>query len=186
MDSVDEQVLGCTATDYSPSGTLGTEDAVIAAIQGGAAVTAAIFTDGSAQFNDLGLVSSHAYQVVSYNADPQSANYGTFQLANPWGSCEPQPLTWAELTEFCPGITVAEPPSAVAAISRASSASAQAVYAAALQAVARRRNLPDAAFLEDLARQRNSVAFDDTQDARFRALDMLLAESDSWRARSPC
>jgi hypothetical protein len=55
----------------------------------------------------LQLVSQHAYDVVSYDADPQSANYGTFQLANPWGGYEPQPLTWAELVEFCPGIIVA-------------------------------------------------------------------------------
>ena len=103
MNTVDEQVLGCAAADFSPSGTPGAEQAVIAAIEGGAAVTAAIFTDGSAQFNALQLVSSHAYQVVSYDANPQSANYGTFQLANPWGFHEPQPLTWSELQKFCPG-----------------------------------------------------------------------------------
>ena len=190
MDMVDEQVLGCTVTDYSPSGTPGAEQAIIEAIQGGAAVTAAIFTDGSAHFNDLELVSGHAYQVVSYDADPQSADYGTFQLANPWGCYEPQPLTWTELAKFCPAIVVADARPSVVASSRAagplaSSASAQAVRAAVLQAVSTGRNVPEAVFLEDLARTWNSTAFDDTQDARIRALEMILTESSSWHARLP-
>ena len=63
------------------------EQAVIAALQGDEAVTAAIFVSGDGtQFNQLGLVSGHAYEVAGYDADPDSPTFGTFQLKNPWGS----------------------------------------------------------------------------------------------------
>jgi len=88
MNTVDAQVLGHSVAAYPPLSP-GAKQTVIAAIQGGAAVTAGIFTDGNPLFNALHLVSGHAYQVVRYNADPQSAGYGTFQLANPWGFYEP-------------------------------------------------------------------------------------------------
>jgi autotransporter-associated beta strand protein len=176
MDAVDEQVLGCAAADYSPSGTPGAEQAVIDALQAGGAVTAGIFTDGSAQFNALQLVSSHAYQVVSYDANPQSANYGTFQLANPWGSYEPQPLTWSELAEFCAGITVAgAPPSAPPSVP-AVSASAPIGPSAAFHAALARRYAPTAASLTSFAGNTDSRSFDDAQAARIRALDMLFAD----------
>lgn len=193
MDTVDEQAVGTAATDYSPSGTPGAEQAVIAAIQNGAAVTAAIFTDGSAQFNALKLVSGHAYQVVSYDADPQSANYGTFQLANPWGYYEPQPLTWSELTEFCPGIAVAGAAQPVTAASRPTGSAASSAFpeaagtarnewsAAILQAVsvAPARGLryaPEAAILLDFAGNQNPSGDYPTRDARIQALDLLFAQ----------
>ena len=98
MNVVDQQVLGAAATTYIPAaGNPATKQAVIAAIQNHAAVTAAIFSNGDAEFNRLGLVSSHAYQIAGYDADPNSATYDTFQLKNPWGFDEPVPLTWNEL-----------------------------------------------------------------------------------------
>ncbi len=176
MGAVDEQVLGCAAADYSPSGTSGAEQAVIDAIQAGAAVTAGIFTDGSAQFNALQLVSGHAYQVASYNANPQSANYGTFQLANPWGWYEPQPLTWSELAEFCPGIVVAGAPPSSASSPQTASTSAQPVRSAAFQAALARRYAPAAEALLSFAGNSASGPLDNTQNARIRALDLLFAE----------
>ena len=88
---MDAQVLGCTATTYCPAADPAAEQAVIAALQSNEAVTAAILVSGDAtQFNQLGLVSGHAYQVVGYDADPASPTFGTFQLENPWGCYEPR------------------------------------------------------------------------------------------------
>jgi hypothetical protein len=127
MDYVDEQALGYTVSDYWPAGA-GAEEAVIAAIQSGEAVTAGIFSDGNSEFNALNLVSQHAYMVASYNA-----SNGTFQLVNPWGCYEPQALTWAELEEFCPEITVANTSSTAAANSQPSGMSRGEIHAAALE-----------------------------------------------------
>ncbi len=173
MDAVDEQVLGHAVAAFSPRSP-GAKQTVIAAIQGGTAVTAGIFTDGNPLFNALRLVSSHAYQVVSYDADPQSAGYGTFQLANPWGSYEPSPLTWSELTEFAAGIVIGETTASIAA-SPATSTSAEAMRAAALQAVSTRQYTPSAGLVSDLALQRNTPALGNEQNLQRRALDMLMA-----------
>ena len=99
MNLVDQQVLGVAATTYSPvASDLATKQAVIAAIQSGKAVTAAIFLSGDPTvFSQLGLVSCHAYEIASYDADPNSPTYDTFQLENPWGWHEPLPLTWSQL-----------------------------------------------------------------------------------------
>jgi len=118
---------GYTVSDYWPAGA-GAEEAVIAAIQSGEAVTAGIFSDGNSEFNALNLVSQHAYMVASYNA-----SNGTFQLVNPWGCYEPQALTWAELEEFCPEITVANTSSTAAANSQPSGMSRGEIHAAALE-----------------------------------------------------
>ena len=49
------------------------------------------------QFNQLGLVSDHAYEVVGYDSDPASPTFDTFQLEEPLGLDEPAPLTWSDL-----------------------------------------------------------------------------------------
>ena len=102
MNLVDQQVLGVAATTYSPvASDLATEQAVIAAIQNGEAVTAAIFLSGDPTvFSQLGLVSCHAYEIASYDANPNSPTYQTFQLENPWGWYEPLPLSWSELCHY--------------------------------------------------------------------------------------
>ncbi len=174
MDTVDEQVLGQAVAAFSPRSS-GARQSAIAALQAGAAVTAAIFTDGNPLFNALHLVSGHAYQVVSYDADPLSAGYGTFQLANPWGFYEPSPLSWSELTEFCGGIVVGETSSSIAPSPAATSTSAQAVRVATIQAFTARQYAPVAALVSDITSQRDSSALDNKQDLRMRALDMLMA-----------
>ena len=197
MDAVDEAVLGAAAADYSPSAT-GAAQAVIAALEGGAAVTAGIFTNGSSQFTNLNLVSGHAYQVASYNNNPQSANYGTFQLANPWGTYEPQPLTWSELAEFCPGIVVAGAAASAAPSSGTvgsaapppqqgvpsgsiggDSAASHAARAAIQQAVSPRRYVADAAILASFVGSQSFSADDGTKNVRTQALDALFAEYGS-------
>jgi autotransporter-associated beta strand protein len=102
MQVVNEQVLGCASTTYNPSSS-SVEQTVIMALQNHEAVTAAIFVNGNAAlFNEIGLVSDHAYVVTGY--DPTT---GTFQLENPWGFYEPEALTWSELVAYG-SLTVAD------------------------------------------------------------------------------
>jgi len=181
MQDVDAQVLGAAATTYSPASDPVSEPAVIAALQGGAAVTAGIFQSGNpATFSQLGLVNDHAYEVIGYDADPASATFGTFQLENPWGSYEPAPLTWSELCAYCPLLAVADGECTVPAAGanfQAPDAAGGEVHAAALAAVvASGQHMPDAAWV-DFAGNGNSHFMDAAQDARIRALEMVLAES---------
>ncbi len=109
MANVDEQVLGYAATSLVPASDPTDEQELIQAIQSGEAVTAAIFLNGNAApFVQLSLVSSHAYEVASYNADASSPTFGTFQLENPWGRYEPAPLTWGDLCAYCGFLAVAD------------------------------------------------------------------------------
>ena len=82
MATVDAQVLGHNATDYSL--TTSTEQAMINALAADEAVT--IGTDGPATARHLpdGLYGSHAYAVIGYNAST-----GIFTLYNPWGFDQP-------------------------------------------------------------------------------------------------
>jgi hypothetical protein len=175
MQDVDAQVLGSAATTYCPASDPASEQAVIAALNNNEAVTAAIFVNGdTTQFDQLALVSCHAYEVVGY--EPTS---GTFQLENPWGGYEPAPLTWSDICAYCGWFAVAETsPSATAlsqaATSQATNAVDQAadavelrVRAAALAEVCDQQYMPDTAAAENLPA---------TQDTRVRATDMVLAE----------
>ena len=178
MQDVDGQVLGQAAAVYCPAGGATVKQAVIAALQSGAAVTAAIFLSGDATaFNPLGLVSDHAYEVAGYDANPASPTFDTFQLRNPWGIDEPTAaLTWSDLVEYCPWLAVADAPSS-ATNSPAGSASGQEIHAAALQAVTNRQFAPAAAWLADLANHGNRQAGDTMRDFGIRALEIVLAES---------
>ena len=101
MATVDAQVLGYNATDYSL--TASTEQAMINALNANQAVT--IGTDTSTNSADTlsyGLVGSHAYAVTGYNA---SANL--FTLYNPWGCDQPGVLSWSQLQATCDGFVVA-------------------------------------------------------------------------------
>ena len=101
MQDVDAQVLGSAATTYSPAADPAAEQAVIAALQNNEAVTAGIWLSGNAtRFNQLGLVSDHAYEVVGYNSDPASPTFGTFLLENPWGFASHGPVTWNDLCAY--------------------------------------------------------------------------------------
>jgi len=50
-----------------------------------------------------GLVGCHAYMMVGYTASNDS-----FTLYNPWGFCNPNPLTWAQLKKDGGGFTVVD------------------------------------------------------------------------------
>jgi Calpain family cysteine protease len=97
MGAVNAQVLGRNASRFG-FGTETDRQALIQSITSNKAVT--LGTKASNVGN--GLVGSHAYSVVSYNA----AN-GTFVLNNPWGSHQPGPLTWAQLQANCSAWVVA-------------------------------------------------------------------------------
>ena len=85
MHNVNAQVLGYSSTNYSFSSS--TQQTLVTALQSGLAVTA-----GTKSSVAAGLVSGHAYTVMSFN----SSN-NTFVLDNPWGFNDPSPLTWAQL-----------------------------------------------------------------------------------------
>ena len=171
MQDVDAQILGAAATNYSPAaGDLATKQALIAAIQNKAAVTAAIFLSGDpASFYQLGLVSCHAYQIVNYDADPNSPTYDTFQLENPWGFDEPARLTWNELCDYSGWFTVANT-SAAGTFGPGIAAGAPAAEGDQPQ----RGNVP---CLVDSAGRGEMPAPDGRQDPQRRGVEMLLAEA---------
>jgi len=178
MEYVDAQILGRTATTYSPARDPTAKQAVIDAIQRNAAVTAAIFATGDAtEFNRLRLVSSHAYQVVGYDDDPGSPTFDTFQLRNPWGFYDPTArLTWDDLCAYS-WLAVAETSSSFSANSQAAGMSGQEIHAEALRAVVNRQYMPDVSWLADLKSNEKSHVTDTMQNSRIRALEIVLAES---------
>ena len=101
MATVDAQVLGHNATDYSL--TASTQQAMINALAANEAVT--IGTDSSNNSGDTlpyGLYGSHAYAVIGYNASAD-----LFTLYNPWGCDQPGVLSWSQLEATCDGFVVA-------------------------------------------------------------------------------
>ena len=178
MNLVDQQVLGVAATTYSPvASDLATKQAVIAAIQSGKAVTAAIFLSGDPDvFSQLGLVSCHAYEIASYDADPNSPTYDTFQLENPWGWHEPLPLTWSQLSQYG-WIAVANTSSTTATSSVSAGATAATdaeARAAAFSSLGDRQHVPDAALLACWASNENRPSDGPAPDPRILALDLVL------------
>ncbi len=100
MEDVDAQVLGAAATLSFPAASdLTAKQALIAALQAGAAVTVGCFSDNSR----LQLVGGHAYDVAGYDATTDS-----FMLENPWGFYEPCPLSWEHLCQYCDWLVVAD------------------------------------------------------------------------------
>jgi autotransporter-associated beta strand protein len=191
MTTVDEQVLGTVATTYSPlASDLATKQAVIAALQNHEALTAGIFLSGDPTlFFQSGLVSDHAYEIASYDSDPNSPTYDTFLLENPWGWHEPLPLTWSQLCQYG-WIAVADTSSTVPSDSTAAGATAAAkatveataatdveTRAAVLASVSIRQWVADRAFVVDVAQNGNLHPVDPTTDAYARALALILAES---------
>jgi hypothetical protein len=182
MNTVDEQVLGTVAMTYSPvAGDLAAKQSVVAALQSGKAVTAAIFLSGDPDvFYQLGLVSCHAYVIASYDADPNSPTYDMFFLENPWGCDEPLPLSWSQLCQYG-WIAVADTSATVTPDSTAAGATAEAtgadIHAAALATVSFGQYQPDAALVADVANNANLHAAHTTTDAYVRALELILAES---------
>ena len=179
MNTVDEQVLGTVATTYSPvASDLATEQAVIAALQNHEAVTAAIFLSGDPDvFYQFGLVSCHAYEIASYDADPNSPTYQTFQLENPWGFYEPAPLTWSQLCAYG-WIAVADTSSTVApdsATAGASAATDAEARTAAFSSLGDQQHVPDAALLACWASNENRPTDGPAPDPRIRAVDSVLA-----------
>lgn len=95
--NVYEQVLGYTATIYYRS-TWSTSDkqALISAISAGEAVT--IGTRSFDYDSTSGLYGNHAYNVIAYDSST-----GKFTLYNPWGSHQPNQVTWSQLRRLCDG-----------------------------------------------------------------------------------
>jgi hypothetical protein len=96
MATVDAQVLGHNATDYSV--TNADEKYAINALAAHQAVTTGTFAA------NYGLVADHAYAIIGY-----TASTGTFTLYNPWGFDQPGQLTWSQLEATCDGFVVANP-----------------------------------------------------------------------------
>jgi autotransporter-associated beta strand protein len=184
MNLVDQQVLGTAATTYSPAASdLATKQAVITAIQNHEAVTAAIFLSGDPEvFYDMQLVSCHAYEIASYDADPNSPTYDTFQLENPWGEHEPLPLSWSQLCAYG-WIAVADTSGTVAADSMTAGATAATnaatdveAHATVFASMGKPNCAAGADVLASFASSENSSALGNTQDMQKHAVDMLMAE----------
>ena len=108
MATVDAQVLGYNATDYSL--TSSTQQAMINALAAHKSVT--IGTISSSNSDDSlpgGLFGSHAYAVIGYNSST-----GLFTLYNPWGMDQPNLLSWSQLEATTDGFVVTDPSGSVA------------------------------------------------------------------------
>ena len=104
MTAVDAQVLGHNATDYFPSNA--TRTMMVNALAANQAVTIGTDTsNNSADTLSYGLVGSHAYAVIGYNAAT-----GLFTLYNPWGFDQPGALSWSQLEATCDGFVTAVTP----------------------------------------------------------------------------
>jgi hypothetical protein len=90
MGNVYRQALGYAATYSVSTSASNARTALISSVNYHRAVT--IGTNEETNFADCGLYGNHAYNVLSYNA-----SNGTFTLYNPWGSNQPDPITWAQL-----------------------------------------------------------------------------------------
>lgn len=94
MATVDAQVLGYNAVDYSL--TNAAKQSAISALAAGDAVTIGTYV------GNYGLYADHAYAITGYNASTD-----TFTLYNPWGFDQPGQLTWSQLEATCDGFVVA-------------------------------------------------------------------------------
>ena len=99
MATVDAQVLGHNATDYIMTST---ERAGGHQRTGGQEGRDDRHPPVVADTKD-GLYASHAYAIVGYNATTDK-----FTLYNPWGSNQPDPLTWSQLQADCTQMAVAD------------------------------------------------------------------------------
>jgi hypothetical protein len=100
-DIATEQILGRSAdSGYGQVSDSGLNQ-IVQAIQDGAAIIVGTTSTAGAS-SGLGLVSNHAYAVTGYDATTQR-----FQLANPWGTRNPQSLSWDQLKQNIDCWTVA-------------------------------------------------------------------------------
>lgn len=90
MGDVYKQALGSCTTYAMQTSASNARSSMIYDLKVGQAVTVA--TNSSTNFNNTGLYSNHAYNVLSYNGTT-----GRFKLYNPWGSNQPKQLTWTQL-----------------------------------------------------------------------------------------
>jgi hypothetical protein len=139
MSTVDAQVLGYNATNYIMSRT--GKQAAIDALNAKKAVTIGTLSWSGTKY---GLYATHAYAIIGY-----SASTDKFTLYNPWGSNQPQQVTWAQLQETCSQMSVAST-SGTTAIAR--TASPARVSSGALSA-----SLVDAAFATDYLRHHQAA-----------------------------
>jgi hypothetical protein len=98
MGDVYDQTLGYSSSSYNM--TSSAKQTLINALTGKKAVTIGTV---SSPDSGTGLYGGHAYNVLSYNSST-----GLFTLYNPWGSNQPNQLTWTQLTRNCDGFAVAD------------------------------------------------------------------------------
>jgi len=94
--TVSAQALGYAASDYSMSTT--NLQTLINALNNHKAVTIGTV---DVPASGTGLVGNHAYNILSYNSGT-----ARFTLYNPWGSSQPNQLTWTQLTRSCDGFSI--------------------------------------------------------------------------------
>lgn len=103
MGEVYEQALGYNASDYAFITT--SQQTLINALASGYSVT---LGTNSYPASTTGLYGGHAYNILSY-----SSSTGKFSLYNPWGSNQPNQLTWTQLTQNCDWFTTINPSGSV-------------------------------------------------------------------------
>jgi len=91
------QVIGYEASNYAFSDA--NKQTLISAMTSRKAVVLGT----NVSVSTPGLVGCHAYMMVGYTASNDS-----FTLYNPWGFCNPNPLTWAQLKKDGGGFTVVD------------------------------------------------------------------------------
>ena len=104
MGDVYAQALGHAAASYSMTNSA--QQTLINAVTGGKAVTIGTV---SSPTSGTGLYGNHAYNIIAY-----SSSTGLFTLYNPWGSNQPNQLTWSQLTKSCQAFAVADTSGSVA------------------------------------------------------------------------
>jgi len=127
MNTVDAQVLGHSVAAYPPLSPA-PRQTVIAAIQGGAAVTAGILPMATPCSMRYIWFPGHAYQVVRYTPIHKAPVTALSSLQIP-GDFTSQSFDMVRVDGICAGIVVAETTSSVAASSGATTVSAQAARA---------------------------------------------------------
>jgi hypothetical protein len=90
MGDVYQQALGYSTVYAMQTSTWNAKTTLISALSNHRAAT--IGTVHTPQ-SSTGLYGNHAYDVLSY-----SSSTGKFTLYNPWGCCQPQQLTWTQLS----------------------------------------------------------------------------------------
>lgn len=163
MATVDAQVLGHNATDYSM--TSAAQQAAINALSAHQAVTIGTYTA------NYGLVADHAYAIIGY-----TASTGTFTLYNPWGFDQPGQLTWAQLEATCDGFVTADTSGSTPITSPAVKSSISLNTSSDATSGASQTNVVAAVFQNDSSADEAAVVHDQLS---LPAVDAVFASGDT-------